>query len=111
MLCWKCGKEQEDAPSGRLAFRAICEACSAWLHCCCNCQNYKPGLPNDCASPGTEHIADREACNFCEEFQLLGKGPIKKGDPKKAAYRLFGKEEKRSEDRSSKDRFDSLFKD
>ena len=73
MLCWKCQKDLEDPPSPRLPFRATCDHCSAWLHCCVNCRHYQPGLPNDCQIPGTEQIADREACNFCDEFSLAEK--------------------------------------
>lgn len=89
MKCWKCGSELADPPLGKLSFRAICNHCSAWLHCCKNCKNYKPGLPNDCMIRGTEYIADREASNFCEEFQLLGKSPKLFSDPKHAAKKLF----------------------
>lgn len=89
MKCWKCDYETEDPPLGKLSFRAICEHCSAWLHCCKNCKNYKRGLPNDCMIPGTEIITDREASNFCEEFKLLGIGPSVFSDPKNAAKKLF----------------------
>lgn len=90
MKCWKCGATNEDPPGGKLPFRSTCEKCHSWLHCCKNCKNYRPGLPNDCAVPGTEYIADREANNFCDEFQLLGSGPSKTVDPKDVLRRLFG---------------------
>lgn len=92
MKCWKCNAEQPESPLGtlgKLSFRALCERCSAWLHCCKNCKNYKQGLPNDCLIPGTDLISDREASNFCEDFQQLGIGPQKFGDPKKVADKLF----------------------
>jgi hypothetical protein len=69
MQCWSCG-----APYtlfGKLSFRAVCERCDAALHSCQNCTYYKPGLPNDCAVPGTDYIRDRQANNFCEEFRGL----------------------------------------
>lgn len=72
MNCWKCGKQNPEPPFGKVSFRAVCEHCSAWLHCCKNCKYYKPGLPNDCMVSGTEFIRDRESGNFCEEFVLLG---------------------------------------
>lgn len=93
MKCWKCSKEQEAPSSNKLAFRAECAFCMAWLHCCKNCKNYKPGLPNDCAIPGTEYIADREAMNYCEDFSLKGTGPDNKIDNellKKKFEDLFG---------------------
>lgn len=90
MLCWKCGVSLSDPPGGKLSFRATCDKCCAWLHCCRNCRNYKPGMANDCMIPGTEFIADRTASNFCEEFQLLGKGPEKKASVDDVSRRLFG---------------------
>lgn len=108
--CWHCGTAVEDPPGGKLPFRAICEACSSWLHCCRNCKNYKPGLPNDCAIPGTEQIADREACNFCDEFQLLGAGPTRTADSSDVARRLFGDSDHEQKSAPPKDNFDDLFK-
>lgn len=90
-LCWKCGKELDDI-SQRVPFRAICSFCHSYQHCCRNCKNYQPGLPNDCKIPGTEFIADRESFNFCEDFELLGRAPEKKQDPKDVLKRLFGDE-------------------
>lgn len=89
LSCWKCGKPLEDLPP-RISFREICPHCHAYLHCCKNCVNYQPGLPNDCKVPGTDPIADREAANFCEEFKILGKPPQKTADPKDVLKRLFG---------------------
>lgn len=106
MFCWKCGTQLPEPPGGKLPFRATCDKCSAWLHCCKNCKNYKPGLPNDCAVPGTEFVPDREGCNFCEEFKLLGKAPSKGGDIGKASKKLFGDDAP-----PKKTDFGSLFKD
>lgn len=90
MNCWKCKSEYEMPPYGKLSFRAICDRCQASLHCCKNCKNYKPGLPNDCLIPGTEYIADREANNFCEDFVILGHLQIRLADPKDIEKKLFG---------------------
>lgn len=106
MKCWKCNFETEDPPLGKLSFRSVCEQCSVWLHCCKNCKNYRPGLPNDCKIPGTELISDREAANFCEEFKLSGVGRTLFSDPKNAAKKLFKEE---GEDSSARRDFDSLF--
>lgn len=58
--------------------------------------------------PGTEYIADREACNYCEEFQLLAIGPKVFPDPKNAAKKLF----KENDDPQPRLKgFDSLFFD
>lgn len=86
MYCWSCGALLSDLSYGKISFRALCEKCQAGLHCCQNCKHYKPGLPNDCAVPGTEYIADRQANNFCEDFLLLGKPPAK---PNSNAKRRF----------------------
>ena len=74
MNCWKCGALLYNVDR-KISFRAICDHCGSSLHCCKNCKHYAPGRPNDCAVPGTEYIPDREANNFCEEFDLLGKPP------------------------------------
>lgn len=92
MICWNCGANLPDPSWGKISFRERCEKCDAALHCCVNCKFYKPGLPNDCAVPGTDYIADRKATNFCEEFSLLGKGPKPK-------------------DNSGKQKFNTLFSD
>lgn len=86
MYCWTCGAVLPEAPYGKLSFRAECEKCGASLHCCKNCKFYKPGLPNDCAVPGTDYIADRSKNNLCEEFSVLGKGPAPKSDTGKKGF-------------------------
>jgi len=104
MECWHCTRDLGEAPK-RIAFRAVCDHCSSWLHVCKNCRNYKPGLPNDCMIPGTELIADREACNFCEDFVLLGEAK-RSASAEDVSRRLFGDDKdvgKRS--------FDTLFDD
>lgn len=112
--CWKCGA-QLDLPSGPLSFRATCEQCGSALHSCINCKNFRPGsgLPNQCAIPGTDFVADREGSNFCEEFLLAGTKIKSKVDPDAIKRRLFGEDgadEKRPPD-NPKGRFDSLFGD
>lgn len=110
-LCWKCGVELE-LPEGKVRFRAVCDSCTSWLHCCSGCRNYRPGLPNDCVIPDTDPIADREAANFCDEFVLLGEAPKKTARADDVAARLFGDEpDSDSGDADPKSRFDDLFKD
>lgn len=86
MQCWKCGTNLPEFSRGKVPFRELCDKCSSWLHCCKNCHNYKPGKPNDCIVPGTELISDRESCNFCEEFQLLGKPPSEERNNSKSKF-------------------------
>lgn len=86
MYCWNCGKQLPVPQFNKISFRATCDFCDAALHCCKNCKYYKPGLPNDCAVPGTDFIPDRTANNFCEEFSLLGKAPPPKDDNAKKRF-------------------------
>lgn len=110
LKCWNCGVEISDPFSGKITFRATCEACGASLHCCRNCMYYMPRRPNDCMVPNTEFISDRSAANFCEEFKLSGKGPTASVDPKAAAKRLFG-DDSTPASKDPKKRFNSLFSD
>lgn len=111
LKCWHCGAEP-DLPEGKVSFQAVCDKCSSWLHCCKGCRFYKPGQANDCLIPDTEHVPDRSARNFCDEFKALSDaGPVA---PKKtaadAARELFGDgadEEENDQDNP----FDRLFKD
>lgn len=91
MKCWSCQKECGDPFAGKISFRATCDSCGAALHCCRNCKFHKPRLPNECAVPNTEFIADRSAPNFCEEFQLRDhtQEVVKKVDPTQAFRKLF----------------------
>ncbi len=66
VYCFKCKHLTEEL--GRIPFKASCPKCDSDLHVCKNCRFYSPGKPNDCAMPGTDHVRDREASNFCEEF-------------------------------------------
>ncbi len=89
MNCWNCGTTLVDLPL-KLSFRATCDHCHAWLHCCKNCKNYMPGKPNDCFIPGTDAISDRTAANLCEEYIAKGTGPEQpKISPEDIAKRLF----------------------
>ena len=110
MKCWKCHVVL-DIPEDKVHFRTTCDACSTWLHCCRNCKNYKPGMPNDCLIPDTDQIRNRETANFCDEFSPLKEGkPSPPSDASDVETKLFG-------DASTpplikgKDAFDHLFKD
>lgn len=75
MKCWHCDKQLADYPRNSIPFRATCDFCVAYLHCCKNCRFYKPGQPNDCLVPGTDPIINREGSNHCEDFALAGDRP------------------------------------
>ncbi len=110
MYCWKCSQLSEQVD--KLLFRVVCDHCGSWLHCCKGCQNYCPGKPNDCLMPGIDVIVDREAGNFCEEFQI----PVKiiktnQTSIDDVAKNLFGKDAADEiRKKSDNDDFDSLFK-
>jgi hypothetical protein len=64
--CHRCGTEVD----ARIGVRDVCGRCSAYLHCCRNCEFYEPGLHNDCREPNAEPAADKEQANFCDYFRF-----------------------------------------
>jgi hypothetical protein len=66
MDCYRCGTPFDGE---RVPVRAVCPRCSAFLHCCRNCDFYAPGLANDCREPRAERVADKEQGNFCDWFR------------------------------------------
>ncbi len=66
LQCHRCGTPSPDDPR---SFRAVCERCGAFLHCCRSCEHYEPGRHNDCREPNAERVADKEAGNFCDFFR------------------------------------------
>lgn len=67
--CYKCGAEWEGF--GQPRPRQVCRSCAASLHCCMNCHHFDRELSNSCTLPGTTYIGEREAQNYCEEFQMI----------------------------------------
>jgi hypothetical protein len=87
----RCGVPAEEDGG---AVRAVCASCSAWLHCCRNCELYLPGAHNDCREPNAERIADKEAGNFCDWFRPSGRraeGEPGKVDARARLERLFAR--------------------
>lgn len=109
MNCWNCNAPIKEPLFGKIPFRAECDVCNASLHCCRNCVYYKPGLPNDCAVPGTDFIADRSAMNLCEEFKILGHHIPKSNNISQVENQLFKNTSSKPE--TKKKDFDSFFKD
>lgn len=70
MRCVHCGTEVDLVTIG---FKAVCPACGMYLHACVQCRLYD-GQARRCRSLTTEAVADREGCNFCEEFRPGGRG-------------------------------------
>lgn len=77
-LCHKCGAawvSQHRFP-GRTE---TCANCGYDLHCCLNCKLYDAHAPNQCKSPTTELVLDKEKGNFCDEFDFADdRGPAKR---------------------------------
>jgi len=66
------------------------------------------GLSNQCEIPETEHIADREAANFCDSFKPATDDPTPPSQNlKSAAEKLFGSAT--DDEESPKSSFDDLF--
>jgi hypothetical protein len=91
--CHKCGTPWEG--EGSPGFKATCASCLSYLHSCKNCRLHDPSAHNECLSPTTEHVADREGPNYCDEFDF--KSAEAKADEGKSAEdawdRLFRKDE------------------
>jgi hypothetical protein len=66
--CCQCGERWEERTQP--GFRATCDACGMFWHCCKNCRFYDVSQPNACTIPNIELVADKTKSNFCEEFLL-----------------------------------------
>jgi len=86
MKCWSCGAGLD---LEKVSFRALCEACGAYLHCCRNCKHHQLGRTNECKIPGTELISDRSKGNLCDDFSPLGEYKEKKRGSSKGFDDLF----------------------
>jgi hypothetical protein len=66
--CWKCGSEYKLSGSpGRLE---ACDPCGADLKVCRNCPSYDPRAAHQCRDRRAEPVAEKEAANYCEFFEL-----------------------------------------
>jgi hypothetical protein len=104
VFCFNCQKKL-DLPK-KIPFRALCDYCSFYQHCCKNCTFYKPGFPNECKIEGTEPVNDRLQMNFCEDFSLKAQNSYLESSVKEIESKLFG-----SNQLKEKKDFNSLFKD
>jgi hypothetical protein len=91
--CHHCGERWEERTQP--GFRATCDACGMFWHCCKNCRFYEVSQPNACTIPNIELVADKTKSNFCEEFLLA-----ERDDSSGGAQRT---------DDEAKRRFDALF--
>ena len=90
--CYRCSAEWTELRSP--GFQEVCEDCHSYWHCCANCALYAPGASNECRSPTTEPVSDREKGSCCEEFVF--RNPEERDEPP-------GKEEQ------AKQRWDDMF--
>jgi hypothetical protein len=67
-VCYQCGAAW--ALRTQPGFRATCDECGMFWHCCRNCRFYDTAQPNDCRVPNVEPVPDKQNANFCEEFML-----------------------------------------
>lgn len=78
--CHSCESPWEG--EGRPGFKATCESCGAFLHSCKNCRLHDPTAHNQCLSPTTDAVSDREGLNWCDEFDFRASdGPKGETDP------------------------------
>lgn len=75
------------AQDGVPGFKAACDACSAQLHVCRNCDLHDPRRHNECMDPTTEWVSFRDRANSCEEFRW--KRPAKWAAPKEGSRRAL----------------------
>jgi hypothetical protein len=93
-LCHNCGTAwvSEQRFPGRTE---VCTQCGSDLYCCLNCKLYDEHAPNQCKTPTTELVLDKEKANFCGEFDFAEDNGPAEEDPardksKEAWDNLFG---------------------
>jgi len=65
--CYKCG---EAFLQDNLAFDAVCQRCSSWLHSCANCLHYDECGTQKCREPKAPFVSDRNGKNECPYFRV-----------------------------------------
>ncbi len=68
-LCHNCGEAwvSDQRFPGRTE---TCAECGGDLSCCLNCKLYDSRAPNQCQTPTTERVLDKDRANFCDEFEF-----------------------------------------
>jgi len=69
--CHRCHRPWKNAETP--GFNNTCEGCGNSLHCCANCDYYRPRASVRCGLPGTEQILDANASNQCRQFEFLSR--------------------------------------
>jgi hypothetical protein len=91
--CHACKAPWDGAPGTQPGRNETCSKCGMDLHVCLNCRFYDPAAHNECRSPTTEPVRDKDKRNFCDEFEFadraLGGPDIRPEDTKKKWDDLF----------------------
>ena len=94
MRCYQC---RTPVDRDRVGVRDVCPRCSAYLHCCRNCDFYLPGASNDCREPNAPRVADKEQGNFCDYFRPAPSGRVPttedKPDARARLEKLFARKD------------------
>lgn len=76
----------------------LCPRCGFELHSCKQCAHFDPGSRNECTQPIPERIAQKEARNQCEFFEIrtvvereVSPGGVRPEDARRAFESLFKK--------------------
>ncbi|MBN1947287.1 MAG: hypothetical protein JW797_16580 [Bradymonadales bacterium] len=72
----------------KVARRDMCDNCGADLHCCKNCRFWDPGAHNECRENVSSWVRDKEASNFCQQFEFKKSGPDIKDEVASAKAKL-----------------------
>jgi len=89
--CHKC--KEELVFEVKIGRRDMCPNCSAYLHCCYNCEHHDPNVHNECKEAQGEFIRDRNEGNFCLyfDFKVIGEAGPTAGDAARSKLdALFG---------------------
>ncbi len=89
--CHKC--KEELIFEVKIGRRDMCPNCSAYLHCCYNCEHHDPNVHNECKENQGEFIRDRNEGNFCLyfDFKALGGDHVSEADAARSQLdALFG---------------------
>jgi len=68
LSCYRCGASLA-ALSPPLSRRDQCPQCSADLHVCRMCLNFRRNVPRQCTEDGAEEVLEKERPNFCDWFR------------------------------------------
>ncbi len=66
--CYSC--QEELVFEVKIGRRDMCPNCSAYLHCCLNCEHHDKNVHNECKENQGEFIRDRSEGNFCLYFSF-----------------------------------------